>query len=790
MFLHPFLAILGTALVAVPIVIHLLNRRRFQVVRWGAMAFLLAAYKKTRRRLELESLLLLLLRALAVLLVALALARPILTPDSPLAVATGGPREVIVALDASWSMSFREGSFTNFERAVQATRGILDALRPERQDKAVLILAKRRPKVVSAGSPSAARDALARITEPSFEDMDLAATFDLAASELDALRPGDAPVEAAPARDAARGDGVKSAGPPVHLYFVTDLQKTSFFPRGNRETRDVDATPAAGAPPPVSALQAAASTLAARNVQLRLVDVGTGGDGPVENAGIVDVRAADDLPAAGVPIELRVAVKNFGASARANVIVQATVDGNRESPQTISTLAPSSVQEVGFSLTFRDAGDHAVEIAIDEDRCGVDDRRAFSLTVRPPVRVLLVDGAPDPDPELASAGMLSLALAVPEELAAVSPFRLIENQAVDRVKFASQPELLEQADVVLLVNVEGVSEDQAARLTEYCAAGGCLIFVLGDRVDPASYSSRLRAGADPKGWLFPGILTGIREVPSREHPPWRIGTLADPVPPHLRFFEPAERRVLLTEVPVYRFQGIDVGDADVAAGARVLARFDDGEQSPFLVTKDLGRGRVAVLTTALDASPDRRWSRIAESPKTFLPLLFDLLHAMTSGSPDPRNVRVGETLRAEVRGAPRQASITDPSGRVERLDTGKPRKLGADRFVLESAAPVERPGLYALEVESAVGVGAVSTTSVKFGVAVVAEEGDLTRLSPASAAAAIPGLEVKLASGIEEEARPEPGGGKGDLWKSLVLAALAVLALESALATWFGRRRA
>ena len=58
MFLHPFLAIVGIGLVSVPIIIHLLNRRRFQVVRWGAMSFLLAAYKKTRRRLELESLIL------------------------------------------------------------------------------------------------------------------------------------------------------------------------------------------------------------------------------------------------------------------------------------------------------------------------------------------------------------------------------------------------------------------------------------------------------------------------------------------------------------------------------------------------------------------------------------------------------------------------------------------------------------------------------------------------------------------------------------------------------------
>src|SRR5262245_53291765 len=120
MFVHPLLAIVGLGLVSVPIIIHLLNRRRFKIVKWGAMSFLLSAYKKTRRRLELESLILLLLRAAAVLLIGLAIARPLLSPDSPLAIASGGPRDVILAIDGSWSMAYREGAISNYERAIGA----------------------------------------------------------------------------------------------------------------------------------------------------------------------------------------------------------------------------------------------------------------------------------------------------------------------------------------------------------------------------------------------------------------------------------------------------------------------------------------------------------------------------------------------------------------------------------------------------------------------------------------------------------------------------------------------
>ena len=59
----------GLGLVSIPILIHILNRRRFKVVPWAAMEFLLRAMKKNRRRLRFEQLILLATRC-AVLLFA------------------------------------------------------------------------------------------------------------------------------------------------------------------------------------------------------------------------------------------------------------------------------------------------------------------------------------------------------------------------------------------------------------------------------------------------------------------------------------------------------------------------------------------------------------------------------------------------------------------------------------------------------------------------------------------------------------------------------------------------
>ena len=64
---------------AIPILIHFLSRRRYDEVPWAAMDFLLAAIRKHARRWRLEQLLLLVVRTAILLLLALALADPVLS---------------------------------------------------------------------------------------------------------------------------------------------------------------------------------------------------------------------------------------------------------------------------------------------------------------------------------------------------------------------------------------------------------------------------------------------------------------------------------------------------------------------------------------------------------------------------------------------------------------------------------------------------------------------------------------------------------------------------------------
>ena len=66
----------GLAAAAIPIIIHLLNRRRFKRVPWAAMRFVQVSLQRNQRRMQIEDLILLIIRCLLLALLAFALARP------------------------------------------------------------------------------------------------------------------------------------------------------------------------------------------------------------------------------------------------------------------------------------------------------------------------------------------------------------------------------------------------------------------------------------------------------------------------------------------------------------------------------------------------------------------------------------------------------------------------------------------------------------------------------------------------------------------------------------------
>src|SRR3954463_11007289 len=106
-FLQPLLLIL-LPLVALPIIIHLINQRRYQTIRWAGMMFLLAANRMTRGYARLRQILILLARTLALAGLIVAVSRPVASGWLGRA-ASGRPDTTIILLDRSPSMQ-QQGS--------------------------------------------------------------------------------------------------------------------------------------------------------------------------------------------------------------------------------------------------------------------------------------------------------------------------------------------------------------------------------------------------------------------------------------------------------------------------------------------------------------------------------------------------------------------------------------------------------------------------------------------------------------------------------------------------------
>jgi len=101
-FLQPMLLV-ALPLIALPIVIHLINQRRYQTIKWAAMIFLLAANRMSRGYAKLRQWLILLFRTLAIATLVFAVSRPL--AGGWLGRAGGGkPDTTIILLDRSPSM--------------------------------------------------------------------------------------------------------------------------------------------------------------------------------------------------------------------------------------------------------------------------------------------------------------------------------------------------------------------------------------------------------------------------------------------------------------------------------------------------------------------------------------------------------------------------------------------------------------------------------------------------------------------------------------------------------------
>src|SRR4051812_49358813 len=132
----------GLGLASIPLIIHLLFRRSFRRIDWAPMKYLKLTIQRNRRRIQIEQLLLLLLRTALIVLLICMVARPIIN-SAGIGRWFGGDTRTshILVLDDSLSMGLSSGGKSAFDRALElATQAVEDV---GAKDRFTLVLSSR-----------------------------------------------------------------------------------------------------------------------------------------------------------------------------------------------------------------------------------------------------------------------------------------------------------------------------------------------------------------------------------------------------------------------------------------------------------------------------------------------------------------------------------------------------------------------------------------------------------------------------------------------------------------------
>lgn len=778
-FLNPAL-LAGALLFAVPLLIHLLNRQRHKRRPWAAMEFLLRAYQKQRNRLRNENLLLLLLRCLVPIVLALAIARPVLQAAAGLLGGSGTVHHVLL-LDGSYSMGLRQdGAPSPFDKGRTLIGRLLDRLEAstDRRDKVTLVLAGVRPRFLVRGdlALATARSQWLQLQKPEDAAADLGAALGQVV------------------------DAVEEAGDPdVQVYVFTDLQQHAL---GKAVTTTADSSARGIAPTPGTTATAPAGTnptgesppapdladtvrdhverLQKRpGTQVHWIDTGPFGaakvGGLADNVQITDLRVQQPAAVLRTPVDVVAQLKNRGTTTQ-NVEVVLDIDG-AEPMRKLVELSPGAEGEADFQVSFREAGKRRLRASLPNDALAADDERFLCVDVRERIRVLLVDGQAQGDPLLSYR--LAWQSVLDPDPTALPTFAV---EAVDTLALLGGQCTPKDFDVIVLADVERLNARAAAALNEALVAGRGLCVVFGEHCDPESYNLYLQAageGPQPFRLLRPlGAPAGSSVV--------RAPSIVQQDHPLLREFEEDVYREVLQAIPVWRWFG--TAPDSLAEGAAVVLRVTDADQSPLLVARPFGEGKAVFLTSPLGSELQAdRWNRL-DDPMVAFPLLHGLVKWLALPAIDPFLVEVGAQLTCSLPARPENVEVQRPErdGRLRAPLAEEPVALPGGRYRLPGLSDTPFAGFYQFDfvLDRAAGK---EPTSLPFAVNVGLDEGELRYLAHADARASL-GVE-RILDGLPEAVHVQDDADRSDLGPSLLLVTLLLVLGEAALARFVSVRR-
>ncbi len=748
-FLHAWL-LAFLALAAIPVIIHLMHRRKFRTVRWAAMEFLLRSTKETARRLKLLQLLLLLTRIAIVLFIVGALARPLLT-GAVFAGFLGQSRSAsTIILDTSYSMAVQQGNTTAFDAAKEASEAIASTLR--KGDSLALMTASARP----SSADETTRD-------PELLERQIARTE---------LSDGGTDLLGALTHCLERMKGLQQSH--REIFIVSDcrlegwqLDDTAAWERVNRLIEQCDPKP-----------------------KLFLVDVSTPGEH--ENAFIESVRLPGTPPAVGHDFFVECTIRTHaGEPGLAPVVTLYLDDDTREADRVRGSRFDDGVSTSRFVFRPREPGWHWGKVTIGPDALAPDNARYFAFEVKKALNVLCLDGSPSARGLESGMSFLRIALApgkAGDSAATAAPpdetstFASADNIIAPVVAPLSSFWDYDLTDfpAVFVTDAAGFSDRVAASLRGHVHRGGALVVFLGEAARPAQYASL----SDPASGrpLLPARVTGTKgtavELDAPETPEAVRLADFDFNHPVVRPFED-ERDGDLTSASFYRYAAVAVDEND--PDVRVLMRFDNGD--PYLIERRFGQGVVLLFTS----NADLRWSNMPLKP-VFLPLMHRITYWLAGRGSAARELVAGDTIRQPVpsRLASAELRLERPRGGPETVRpvlAGIPGDTGGAKLPTLVYDETDAAGIYTVRAPSAPDDAASAPVEVHVCVNVDPRESDLTPLAPQALKSLFRAAPLEYVTADEDVARVVRTSRHGrEMWRYLAVAVCLLLMTESVLA--------
>ena len=602
-FLNALLAFGATAF-TIPLLIHLLNRSKYMTIDWGAMQFLESSVKVNSRRIQWKQLLLLLVRCLIPILLALAMARPLLQAWKNSADAS--PLSLAILIDDSLSMytlspsqsalqSAQANQATNepnrlgssssrILQAVAQVRTVLEGL--PAGSEAALIWAGKPAQIESEHQPAALlKMKLAELIESRAKKNETAGTTDLSEAVTLATQWLD------------QGTNSKR-----HLVVLSDFQSSQW----NSNTQDL--------------ARDLATAFSNRSVPIEwsFFQVGKA-DSQTDASSNADIAllGIDSIPSHVTPqgkMTISTTLQNY--SNQNAVVPVVFMDGLDEVERQSVSVSANSTATIRFQWSPKIAGDSILKVFADwKDSTPQDHALTNVIRAREPASILIIDGDRKQEAMQSESDFVRLAL-TPFSLLRGEPGDLFSTRVVTPGGW--NEEALRTCEAVICCNVPDFSNDERKWLRNFVEKGGGLLMCLGDKVQAEKFNAwePLSQGGLRIGKLSPRIAWE-GEINLTADAPFELSRASLDA---LRSAQFAARHELLVEEPQ----------------AIAIAKFADG--LPFLIKTTIGSGKVYWMMSSGDDDD----SNLPALP-VYLPLVQKLMTSILHWRSGWNQVSPGES---------------------------------------------------------------------------------------------------------------------------------------------------